>query len=76
MKLLIVLLAIAAGLWLWRSGRGARLGQSDGARKPVAPVVRAMVACGVCQLHIAQEEALVGKKGHYCCAAHRQQAEP
>lgn len=72
MKFLLVLAVLALGLWLWRSGRA-------GANKPDAaapPPAQAMIACAWCQVHVPRAEALPGKRGHYCCAQHRQQAEP
>lgn len=75
MKWLLVLLALAAGVWLWRSGREDRGGRANrhGAAtpKPTAP----MVPCRHCGVHIPREEALPGASGLYCSAAHRQLAE-
>lgn len=75
MKLLLVLAALALGLWLWRSGRSRN--QPGAAARPQAPApAQEMIACAWCQVHVPQAEALPGSRGQYCCAQHRQQAEP
>lgn len=71
MKLLLVLLAILFGAWLWRSGRSARRPPTP----PTPPQPRAMIACALCGTHVPGDEALPGRGGHYCCAEHRQRAE-
>jgi len=80
MKLLLVLLAILFGIWLWRSGRNAsnRNKHPDPkASPPGAPTKQAqdMLACKLCRLHVPQAEALIGPKGAYCCAEHQRRAE-
>jgi uncharacterized protein len=71
MKLLLVLAALAVGLWLWRSGR-----PSVGKPNETPPrQAQTMFACALCQVHVPQADALVGKRGYYCCEQHRQQAE-
>jgi uncharacterized protein len=75
MKFFLLLAVLALGLWLWRSGRSVHSGSS----KPdvsAAPQAQTMVACALCQVHVPQAEAFAGKRGHYCSAQHRQQAEP
>jgi len=71
MKLLLVLLAILFGVWLWRSRRIAE--------RPSAPRTQAklqnMVTCQVCGLHLPSTEAVTTARGVYCGDAHRQQAE-
>lgn len=78
MKALIILLAILAGVWLWRSGRDRNLGNQKRPR-PVEPPgsspTQPMVACSVCGVHVPSSEALIGHEGSYCCPAHRQRAE-
>lgn len=76
MKLLVFLLAVVAGIWLWRSGRGQRLSErTPPTQRPTPPETQAMVACQVCQLHLPRQDAVAGERGLYCCTAHRQQAE-
>jgi uncharacterized protein len=73
MKLLVVLLVVLFGVWLWRSRRLAD-------KRPPPPPARpaAMVACDVCGVHLPQADALTsttGVTGVYCSPAHRQQAQ-
>lgn len=74
MKLLLVLLALAAGVWLWRSGRPAA--QPLRRPGPAKASSQAMVPCRHCGVHVPQNEAIAGAQGVYCSAAHRQSAEP
>nr|WP_315238865.1 PP0621 family protein [uncultured Albidiferax sp.] len=72
MKLLIVLLAVLLGVWLWRSRRPAI--------KPAKPskttqALQEMVPCQVCGVLLPQNEALTTAHGVYCGPAHRAQAE-
>lgn len=74
MKLLIVLLAVLAGVWLWRQRRSVPPpGASTRSSRPAAP--QEMAQCAHCGLHLPRDEALAGRHGVYCSAAHRQQAE-
>ncbi|WP_413893051.1 PP0621 family protein [Candidatus Skiveiella danica] len=78
MKALIILLAILAGVWLWRSGRQKSLGgRANPPPEPPASGREAasMVACAVCGVHVPPSEAVAGRQGSYCSAAHRRQAE-
>lgn len=73
MKLLVVLLAIAFGVWLWR--RGSKVRQAPPAKKAASPQTESIVACAACGVHIPLSASLPGPNGqHYCCAAHRRQA--
>jgi uncharacterized protein len=77
MKLLLLLAALALGLWLWRSGRGATGSQrkpSDQASK-ATPKAQEMIPCALCRMHVPQAEAVAGTRGSYCCEQHRRQAE-
>ncbi len=73
MKLLLVLLVVLFGVWLWRSRR------LDGKRArptpPSPPAPAAIVACDVCGVHLPQADALTSATGVYCSHAHRQQAQ-
>ena len=78
MKALILLLAILAGVWLWRSGRQRRTDAQANARPSPAPDPRKpapMVACAVCGVHMPAADAVTGHRGAYCCTAHHRQAE-
>ncbi len=71
MKLLIVLLAVLLGVWLWRSRRVS-------AQRPTTPPPQelpAMVPCQVCGVLLPHTEALTTARGVYCGLAHRKQAE-
>ncbi len=78
MKFLVFLLAVVAGIWLWRSGRGQRLSErsTPSPQRPASPGAQTMIACQLCQLHVPQQDAVAGERGMYCCTAHRHQAEP
>jgi uncharacterized protein len=81
LKYLIVIVVVALGIWLWRRDRDAAASKADAspAPKPQAPATSAppqiMLSCAVCGVHLPKSDALVGKQGNYCSAAHRQQAE-
>lgn len=71
MKWFVVLLAVLAGVWWWRRGQG--LAQAVMKKPAAAP--QAMRACRHCGVHVPEAEAVTGRLGAYCSAAHRQQAE-
>lgn len=73
MKLLMILLLVLVGVWLWRSKRQAAPQRKPPPPTSVAPV--AMVRCALCAVHLPVNEAVQGKKGLYCCAEHLQRAE-
>ena len=77
MKLLLILLALLFGVWLWRSRQNElnrqRPGAAPGPATPQQPQTpQQMVRCANCGLHLPQADALPGKTGWYCCQAHRQ----
>lgn len=76
MKYLLVLLVVLVGVWAWRHGRRLenRRPPPPGAGQAAAEP-QDMACCPVCGLHLPRSEALAGRKGLYCSAAHRQQAE-
>ena len=71
MKLLVVLLAILLGVWLWRSRRL----QDKRTAAPPPKVLQNMVPCQVCGVLLPQNEALTTAHGVYCSPIHRTQAE-
>ncbi len=75
MKFLLVLAVVMIGFWLWRSSRGSRT-PPPGAAREEPPRAIEMVSCELCGLHCAKLDALAGKRGLYCSAQHRSQAEP
>ena len=68
MKLLLVLLAVLVLLWLLRGGLRRRM------RPPAPPksdTPQPMLSCAHCGLHLPRDEALPGRGGVFCDAAHR-----
>ena len=77
MKYLIVLALVLVVVGLWQSRRRSDGRDADSKAKPTKPPpVQAteMVACAVCEVHLPLAEALPGRGGFYCSAAHRKQA--
>lgn len=72
MKLLLVLAVVLLVLWLLRSTRR----DDSPPPEPPPPGPKEVVRCGLCQLHLPRDEALVGRHGLYCCAEHQRLAEP
>lgn len=78
MKALLLLLVVLVGVWAWRHGRrleNRRAPPPGAGTGKAAAEPQDMVCCPVCALHLPRSEALAGRKGLYCSAAHRQQAE-
>ena len=73
MKLLILLLAILAGVWLWKRGRRLERGRQETTRPN--PRTLPMVRCARCGTHVPGNEVVTGAQGSYCSAAHRREAE-
>ena len=73
MKLLIVLLAVLAGVWLWRRGRRLSGQRPAGRRTPGQALP--MVGCARCGVHLPGQDAVSGSQGSYCTVAHRREAE-
>ncbi|MET0518343.1 MAG: PP0621 family protein [Burkholderiaceae bacterium] len=73
--LLILLAVVAFMLGFKRARPPAR----DAGAKPPAPPAPAkpqdIVACAQCGLHLPEAEALPGRGGQFCSAAHRSQFE-
>jgi uncharacterized protein len=65
---------VLIGAWLWRASRARS--SAEPKAPPPAPQPQDMVACALCGVHLPQAEALPGRQGRYCCAEHRQRAEP
>lgn len=79
MKLVLVFAVVLIGFFVWRSNRAS----AKRVPPPVRPPAKAdagsaieMVRCDVCGLHCPKVDAVAGKRGLYCTAQHRQQAEP
>lgn len=77
MKFLLFLIAVFVLFWMLRgSWRRARRPPSDSSG---APAPQAMLSCAQCGLHLPRDEALPGRGGVFCSAAHRtayEQAHP
>ncbi len=75
MKYLLVLLVVVFGFWLWKHNRrSAQLERKAQATPPqtVSPSSPAeMIRCLHCGVHLPQSDAVQGKLGPYCSAAHR-----
>ena len=76
MKIIIFLIAVFVLLWLLRSGTSRRSRPADSSP---AAAPQPMLACAQCGLHLPRDEALPGRGGVFCGAAHRaafEQAHP
>ena len=76
MKYLLVLAVVAIAFWLWRKARRPGVGAKAAPAAPPPDMPLAMARCAHCGLHLPAAEAIAGERGRYCCAAHRQLAEP
>ena len=74
MKFLLLFFIFMVLLWQWRQARSPKVRQA--ARKSTGPAVVKMVECAHCGLHLPAHDALQGKQGPYCSAAHRLAREP
>jgi len=75
MKALLVLLAVAAGVWLWQRGRRAAAAAARAPHQPTGQP-QPMLRCACCGVHLPANNALPGSAGRaYCCPAHRRQGE-
>ncbi|WP_156909626.1 PP0621 family protein [Ottowia thiooxydans] len=72
MKILILLLAVLAGVWLWKRGRRLSKPQ-DPPRSGRPGAVQPMLSCPVCGVHFPKSDAVAGRQGSYCSVAHRDQ---
>ena len=79
MKIVMVLVLVLIGVWLFRLNRRSDRGESARQRTPPPekPTVMAleMVRCRQCDVHLPKADAIAGKQGVYCSLEHRQRAE-
>lgn len=75
MKYVLVVIVVFLVAWRWRSGRDASLAHKQQQKARAAATPTTMVACRHCGLHLPQGDAMTGRQGSYCSAAHRQAAE-
>jgi uncharacterized protein len=68
MKFLVLVAVVIAVLWIARHAR-RRVTRAE--REPPRETREAMVGCAQCGLHLPASEALPGRGGVFCCAAHR-----
>jgi uncharacterized protein len=73
MKYALMLGLVLLVFWLWRSSRQKT--SAPPANRPQPARTTEVVACAVCSVHLPRAEAVAGKHGLYCSAAHRQQAD-
>lgn len=75
MKYLLLLLALGAFFFVM----GARRGRPSQDQRPAAPrppaAPASMTQCAECGVHLPEHEALPGRGGVFCSAAHRAQHE-
>ncbi len=69
MKILLFLIAVFVLLWLLRGATSRRGG--DATRRPPQRAPQEMIACVHCGVHLPRGEALPGRGGVFCGAAHR-----
>jgi uncharacterized protein len=78
MKFALIVIVIAVLVSMIRGSLARR--RRDIPRAPVAPGPKAMMlSCAQCGLHLPRDEALPGRGGVFCSAAHRaayEQAHP
>jgi uncharacterized protein len=84
LKILIFLLAILFGVWLWRRNRLNALKEKEKsnnasaqASAQVTPNLSQpspMHACDHCGVHLPESDMLKGRSGRYCSEVHRQAA--
>ncbi len=78
MKIAVILLAVLAAIWFFKTSRRGTDKAQKSAKVPVNPDLPAldMVRCHVCEVHLPRPDAIEGKKGSYCSLEHQRQAEP
>jgi uncharacterized protein len=77
-KYLLLLAVVVVFIWHWRATRRAEIAQLKSKVHP-APTPASgpvdMVQCAHCHVHLAQSDAVAGRRGRYCSADHRAMAE-
>ena len=75
MKLVLLVLLVFIGVLLWRNRPPTKRSADKNTGQP-NPAPLDMVRCTLCSVHVPAADAVQGKNGPYCCADHRQDAEP
>ena len=84
MKYLLVVAVIAVAFWVWRNNRlqnkedAANASAKASTKKTVQDTLaqpQPMLQCVACGVHLPAGEALTGRQGSYCSAAHRAKLE-
>jgi uncharacterized protein len=73
MKYLVIILVVVVVLWLLSRSR-SRAQVSEGkpaSQRNETAAIEDMVTCAYCQVHLPKSEALPGRGGYFCDAAHR-----
>ncbi|HEV6964693.1 PP0621 family protein [Roseateles sp.] len=71
MKYLLLLALLALLFFMLGAKRGRPREPEAGAAPPPPPKPQAMLRCAECGLHLPADDALPGKGGVFCSAAHR-----
>jgi uncharacterized protein len=74
LKYLLLLVLALLIVWQWRTHRDRKARQQPPPRGSAAQPLE-MVSCAECGMHITASDALEGRLGSYCSAAHRQRHE-
>lgn len=75
MKYLLILTVVLIAIFVLRSNREARKPPASRPGEEGAFKAIEMVRCDVCGVHCPKIDSLAGKRGVYCTAQHRSQAE-
>lgn len=73
MKYLIIIIVVLAVVWLVSRSRSRTSVHEEKAPRGGAdrPAIENMVTCAYCQVHLPKSDALPGRGGYFCDAAHR-----
>lgn len=68
-KILLIVIAFAAGYWLLRSHRR----RADHIQQPPDPQAEDMVDCAHCGVHLPRSESIASGSRHFCSAGHERE---